>query len=681
MALESAAFRPDKLLRDLSVVLSANVGIHAIEVLYDVDNNLPEVLAGDALRLQQVLINLAGNAVKFTLKGQVVISVRKLASTPSTVTVEFAVQDSGIGIAPENQKRIFSDFSQAEASTTRQFGGTGLGLAISKRLVELMGGQLQLASTLGQGSTFSFCLKLSLAQEVSESETTVSRKIPAPRRTLIVDDNPIARRIHASIVQSWGWPVDVASSGAEALQMVRSALDATPNAFPYALIFIDWKMPDMDGWETTRQLRQLSASVDEEGPTIIMVTAESRTILAERSADEQAMLGGFLVKPTTSSMLLDAVIDSEGGNPSIRSEKRSRKSKRQLMGMRILVVEDNLINQQVAEELLSAEGALVSLAANGQLGVEAVANAAPQFDVVLMDIQMPVLDGYGATRIIRERLGLKALPIIAMTANAMAGDREACLGAGMDEHIGKPYDMGQLVSLLIRVTGIELDIQAMASTAELHVPLPEIAGLDLTTALGRMSGMRKLYVRTARDFAKVLDSVILDLQRVLEAGDVMKSYALLHTLKGNAGTLGVIDLAREAARLEALCVSEAGLKTCLADLSQLNSLVRTSQAIIQEALLALSEGSSASAAKDQRPIAPSDFDAARNALHALLTLTTVGDLNALQRFAELHTDLSGLPAGQFEALEVALQNIDLDAATQACEQALSYLGTVRTDFM
>ena len=304
MTLDPRPFNLDKLLGKLAVILAANIGNKPVAVRYEVDPLVPRDLLGDDMRLQQVLINLGGNAIKFTPQGDVVVGVRLVERSAADVLLEFSVRDTGIGIAPENQRQIFDGFSQAEASTTRRFGGTGLGLSISTRLVQLLGGELKLQSTLGQGSTFTFCIRLPVVQAPDS--------LPAP-------------------------------------------LDTLANAKP-----------------------------------------------------------------------------------------------QRLQGLRLLVVEDNKINQIVAKGLLAKEGATVTLADDGQLGVAAVAAAQPAFDAVLMDVQMPVMDGYAATHAIRHDLGLKTLPIIAMTANAMASDRDACLAAGMDDHVGKPFELDHLVSTLLK---------------------------------------------------------------------------------------------------------------------------------------------------------------------------------------------------------------------------------------
>jgi PAS domain S-box-containing protein len=671
MTLEREPFRMDRLMRDLSVVLSANVGTKDIEVLFDVDIALPDVLLGDAMRLKQVLINLGGNAVKFTSQGQVVIALRKLHSGPDDVTIEFAVKDSGIGIAPENQAHIFSGFSQAEASTTRRFGGTGLGLAICKKLVDLMGGELRINSTLGVGSTFYFSLTLPFAKEVPAELAAPVRPAMEPRRVLVVDDNPIAADLMVRMVSSWGWTAEIASGGQRAVDLVQGALkEGAP--FPYQVVYMDWQMPGMDGWEATRRVRLLAKQFVGPEPIVIMVTAHGRENLAQRSAQEQDMLNGFLVKPITASMLYDAVMDATNGNSSLRQMAKGRSSRRQLAGMRVLVVEDNLINQQVAEELLTAEGAIVSMAGNGQLGVEAVLAAAPQFDVVLMDIQMPVLDGYGATRVIREQLGLTDLPIVAMTANAMASDREACLAAGMNEHVGKPFEMAKLVSLLIRVTSFEPPalVGEGAQSDGQSASIPEVAGLALALAIGRMSGLSSLYVRTAREFCKVLTSVAEDLRQLTAAGNVAKTVMVLHTLKGNAATLGADALAGEAARLEVLCKSMQTLSTASFDLQALESLAQTTRAALGQAI-ALLDTRATTVANDSSPAATdANRAAAQAALQSLMPLLAASDLSALERFAEIRPAIAILPGEFIDQLEAALQDLDLDAALAICKAQL-----------
>ena len=677
MELDPHPFVLHNLLRDVSVVMAANMGTKEnVEVLFDIDAAIPPVLLGDATRLRQILINLGGNAIKFTARGQVVIGMRMLEPTAQTARIEFFVQDSGIGIAPEMQTHIFSGFSQAEAATTRKYGGSGLGLAICKRLVELMGGSLTLHSTLEVGSTFAFEITLGLAQELSaELEAAVQRsnqyRQAAPLRVLVVDDNPIAAALAQGMTTSWGWPTTVARSGEDALALVAQRADGA--SFPFDAVYIDWQMPGMDGWETVRRMRALCEQAGHVPPKVVMVTANVRHSLAQRTQEEQAMLSGFLVKPVTASMMQEAVLD--GGAPSARLQqaKLAGSSLRSLEGLRILVVEDNLINQQVAEELLMHEGAQVILAANGLLGFEAVATTTPPFDAVLMDLQMPVLDGFGATRRIRQELGLQDLPIIAMTANAMASDREACLAAGMNDHIGKPFDLPALVALLLRFAGRPVLAVATPAAAE-----PQAASLaeepavgaiiDVTGALERMGNMRALYRRSLEMFAQSLPGMLQEFQSLLPA-QLAEAAARMHTLKGTAATLGAMPLSSLASRLEKLCSGDAPVVPDAATIALLEATVNEALAATAEAMATLDSPAPASA---QPPTQPKDGAAVL--LAELDTLLAANDMNALACFADGRAVLESLPPAALEALEEAMQMLDFERAQREVRALLQAQG-------
>ena len=453
MELAPEPFRLEQMLRNLSVILAANLNGRDIDFLFDVAPDIPPVICADQMRLHQILCNLCTNAVKFTPHGQVVLAVRKKAETAETVSLEFSVQDTGIGIAQANQSHIFSGFSQAEATTTRRFGGTGLGLAICRHYVELMGGQIQLDSTLGLGSTFSF--QLDFPQVVDyDNLASITSSAPNPSGPmLVVYGNANGGALIQNGMRSPGNSVTLVESGKQALDLIIAGLRQAGAGFPYPVILIDWQIPDMDGWQTAQRIRELVQNSDLTQPTIIMLSADGgEPVILNAEIDNQP-LTGFVVKPVTPAMLWDAIADAQSVQPQVPTQTLTPPQPKPLSGLRILVVEDNMINQQVAQELLQKSGAKVELAANGQLGVDAVANAKPQFDLVLMDIQMPVLDGYGATQSIREQLGLKDLPIVAMTANALASDRSDCLAAGMTEHIGKPFDYAQLVRVVLSLTG------------------------------------------------------------------------------------------------------------------------------------------------------------------------------------------------------------------------------------
>ena len=693
MTIDPQPFTVSKLMRDLAVILSANAGTKGIDVLFDIDGALPPVLLGDAMRLQQILINLGGNAVKFTTEGQVVVSLRLQRLALGAAYVEFAVKDSGIGIAPENQHKIFAGFSQAEASTTRKFGGTGLGLAISKHMIEMMGGDLMLTSAIGEGSVFAFTLALPVVLEVPEELAVAPRLSVQVQRVLVVDDNPVACAITAHMVQSWNWPTESAHSGEQALALVAERM-GSGGSFPFDVVYLDWHLPGLDGWEVAKQLRTLHAKLGEKQPlSVIMVTASGRESLSQRTEAEQALLNGFLVKPLTASSLLDATLQSGASQVGVRKGRRPAASQRRLNGMRILVVEDNLINQQVAEELLISEGANVALAANGQLGVDAVRFARPQFDAVLMDLQMPVMDGFTATRAIRDHLGFMALPIIAMTANAMNSDRDECLAAGMNAHVGKPFELTALVATLLSVSGftVAASAAAPASTSDVLPSTPpsqifsaaQSGGIDLDGALARLSGMESLYLRAAKEFVKVIPTVMDEFRHLLEANR-KDATMQMHTIKGNAALLGAGALAELAGRLEAQCKTSVSIGEIASQMPHLERMLNATRIDLQTVIARMD--ADAPNTGEAEPVDRQGHDLAgttqaahhaaglRTQLGALAALLANGDMEALSVFAELRGLFPAFIKERVDPLEEALQNLELEEASVHCTALLELLG-------
>ena len=552
LALDIQPFEPERLMRDLSVILYAHQTEKPVEVLFDMDPEIPPALMGDSMRLLQVLINLSSNALKFTQHGEVIVQCCVQKLTTSHVNLRFAVHDTGIGIADENKEHIFEMFAQAEASTTRRFGGSGLGLSICKRLLALMGSTLQLESTPGQGSHFYFDLKMELAtQSVEPASGTVSAGAAVvahgPLSVLMVDDNADALRLLGTMAASLGWQVDLASDGRQAIaQVVARTQSGKP---PYEAIFIDWKMPDLDGWQTLEHIEAISPN----GvlPTTVMVSSQGRESLNQRSPKEQQSLSAYLVKPVTAGMLEEAINNARHGRINLRMSMRPKISRSiRLDGMRILLVEDNPLNQLVARELLRAEGALVSVADNGQIGVSAVALTSEPFDVVLMDMQMPVMDGCTATRYIRRDLGNTTLPIIAMTANTMQSDREACLNAGMNDHVGKPFDNNYLVDVLLRHTG-RLSAQELRENpvAKILTLSPE-EGLNTEAAIKNLAGDRNLYAQLLNVYLQELRLLPRELAAHLDSGKREEALRMVHTLKGNSATLGAKAFSSRARLLE-----------------------------------------------------------------------------------------------------------------------------------
>jgi PAS domain S-box-containing protein len=573
LALDPHPFRLDKLWRDLAVILSANVGAKDIELLFRIDPELPALVVGDALRLQQILLNLAGNAIKFTEHGEVVVSAQLVAQTERSLSVLFAIRDTGIGISDEQCSRIFNGFSQAEASTARRYGGTGLGLAISQRLVKLMGGALRVTSEPGQGSVFDFTVDFQRADMADRAADMAAlpaslRRGDAPAQMrnlscLVVDDNAAARTILSEMVSSFGWQVETAEDGVQALNAVMQHVGRHQ---PYDVIFIDWRMPQLDGWETSRRIREQAPAGNM--PLIVMVTAHDRELLAQRQKDMAAVLDGFVVKPVTASSLFDAVA-------AARLEQRLPELEpaplpvRRLEGVRLLLVDDNPANQQVASELLGAVGAQVEVANSGAMAIGAVSRGGALPDLILMDIQMPEMDGYQACAAILALLGGRAPPIVAMTANVLPSDRAAALESGMVDHIGKPFELGELVDVIrqhARRDGVPLEalldagVAAGSSGASPSRLTPSAAPvsrvpdqtpeLNSAAALRRMGGLTAVYLVALRSFQGEVDALAAQLKAASAAGDEAFALRALHTLKGLAGTVGADHLSALTAEAE-----------------------------------------------------------------------------------------------------------------------------------
>ncbi|GAB3252150.1 PAS domain S-box protein [Chitinimonas naiadis] len=662
LVLDSHGFDVDKMMRSIGIILSANVGKKDIEILFDIDARIPRMLRGDALRLQQILINLGGNAIKFTERGEIVLAIRLLSQDNDVLTLHFSVRDTGIGIAPEHSSHIFEGFSQAEASTTRRFGGTGLGLAISQRLVSMMGGQLSLDSTLGVGSTFYFTLPLQLSDEPPPTDDRDSASL-RDIRVLIVDDNASARDVIASIVLSLGWQPTLVNSGAEALRLLQDH----PSVEPFEIIFIDWRMPDMDGWETSLRIRQMARNGVP--PLIVMVTVQGKEMLAQRMAEEQALLDGFLVKPITASMLFDAVIDAKASHGKLPPPPRKKAiSQQRLLGMHLLVVEDNLTNQQVARELLSNEGAQVAVASGGQAGIDAIRNAVFPFDGVLMDIQMPDMDGYAATRFIREELGLQKLPIIAMTANAMASDREACLAAGMNEHVGKPFDINQLVEVILRHA--QLPEQApvrpetsMESYAESVLLQASQGGLNVKVALDRFGGHLHIYRNALRNYLAEADMLTMQLDQHVTINQIDDVCRTLHSLKGLTATIGAEHLSSQIKQLE------QHIRLAQSCDSHRDAIVQTQKALfqLQQTVEMLNVASSSTSSYLEPDSGLLQFDDLREHLTQLSMQLETTNLSAINHFADIQPSLNAQWPLECEQLAHSINRLDFKSALSVCE--------------
>jgi CheY-like chemotaxis protein len=445
LSVENIEFDLDKVLENVSNLISEKASDKGLELIFDVDPSVVSTrLRGDPLRLGQILINFCNNAVKFTEAGEVAIKARVLEDGGDSHLLEFSVSDSGIGMTEAQIGRLFQAFEQADTSTTRKYGGTGLGLAISKRLAELMGGDVGVTSELGKGSTFWFTARL--GKGAAAPRQSLLRSDLQGRRVLIIDDNSSARAVLSNMLTNIAFVADEAGSGEEGIEMVRRAAKASE---PYEIIFVDWQMPSLDGIEASKRI--LSLSELRTLPHIVIVTAYGREDVLKQA--EKNGLENVLLKPVTSSTLFDTIVSilHAQQEPTRDVETVPSPEIDRTRGTRVLLVEDNDINQEVAMGLLEDAAIKVDLAENGEVAVRMVRET--DYDAVLMDMQMPVMDGIEATRVIRSDPRFQHLPIIAMTANAMAADRERCLKAGMNDHIGKPIDPDELFSVLLRWAG------------------------------------------------------------------------------------------------------------------------------------------------------------------------------------------------------------------------------------
>ena len=684
MTLDIQPFGLDRLLRDLSVIFSASVGSKPVEVLFDIDPRVPRELLGDSLRLQQILINLGGNAIKFTARGEVVLRVRlevlENEGPEPCAKVHFAVQDSGIGIAPENQQRVFTDFTQAEAATTRRFGGSGLGLSICRRLVELMGGELKLKSTLGQGSTFSFTVRLPMLDAKPQAlawpapgPASADGRVRGARLTvLVVDDNPMARELMYSMGQSLGWAVDTADSGEAALALIDQR---ARRGLPYRAVFMDWLMPGLDGWQTSARIRSLPPATGQTvgSPVIMMVTAHGSAMLAQQTDEVQNLIDGYLVKPVTASMLFDAMqtaVPLAGATDPASGTCTPSEVQRPLAGLRLLLVEDNAINQEVAETLLSVQGAAVDIAENGLRGVEAVQaalTAGKPYHAVLMDMQMPVMDGLTATREIRGLVNATTLPIIAMTANAMASDREACLAAGMNDHVGKPFDLDRLVATLLDWTKGQRRVAAghRKYAPPSHTaagPFPAVAGIETEVAALRLNQDADLFVRLlglmAADFTDLLQlQTPADVTARLATPDTRQHLGgRIHKLRGSAGAVGAQTVLSNASAAERAIAAQTddAVPRLLALVASLGELVQGIQTLL--AAQAAAGSPVAAGAVGGAPVDPA-------ALASLIGLLGAQDFAAVGLYAELKTALgAALGAEAAGELNRAMQALDFARA-------------------
>jgi len=663
LTMEAIPFPLEQVFDGVAAIMAIQIEDKGLELHFAQGPGVPSHLIGDPLRLRQVLTNLASNAMKFTEQGDIIIHTSCVSVADNKTVLRFAVRDSGIGISEEQMGRLFQAFSQADDSTTRKFGGTGLGLAISRQLVELMEGRIWAESEPAKGSTFFFEIPFGVAEPLAETERATASELVGTR-VLVVDDNANAREILRSHLELFKLRVDTTDSAEAAFELLRGATED-----PFRLVLMDYRMPGLDGISAATRIRkELTLPVT---PKLILVTAATRLASDELQSNQD--VDEVLSKPINASLLFDTIASLFGAKVlTNRSQLRDRNAAsfpdlRSIQGARILIVEDNAINRQVATELLEQSAFVVESVTNGQEAVDRLRQA--DFDCVLMDIQMPVMDGYTATALLRKEARFATLPILAMTANVLAEDRAKVAAVGMNGHIAKPIDTRELFAALlaaIRPSDRPLPITLNAAAEGDPHTLPDaIAGIDLAAALRRLGGNRPLLKRLLINFNADHAGDGERLRVALLKQNLAAAERIAHTLKGLAGSL-------EAARLQGAATF---IERALSDrrVDDATNLVDELTSALAEITSAIAERTSAAPARASTSAAV-DFEAVRARCEELAPLLDQLNPDAIERAELLHQLLAESPfAGSSAAILRATESFDFELASATLRQLESEL--------
>ena len=674
MTIENVEFDLFKTLDNLANLVGLKAEEKGIELVFDIPADIPRYLVGDPLRLQQILINLGNNAVKFTKQGEVVISIIAEQLSEENAQLKFIVRDTGIGMSAEQQVHLFQSFSQADTSTTRQFGGTGLGLAICKELTDLMGGRIGVTSTQGEGSEFDFSLPFG-RYCISKQEQLNSSALLESLNVLVVDDNRASRDILSTILTGFNVNVTSCANGYEAIDLIKTVHQ---DGRPFNYVFMDWKMPGIDGIETARRVQEDSAI--DHVPTFIMVTAFKREEAIEAARDIE--LEAFLTKPVTASTIHDSLINRgpkqdgvvlAGGNAGVTRLRQA------LVGSKVLLVEDNEFNQELALELLSLNHIAVDVANNGEQAIEMLQQS--DYDGVLMDCQMPVMDGYVATRKIREITKFQDLPIIAMTANAMLGDKEKAIAAGMNDHIAKPINVDSMLDTMEKwiqasstpsnmVLAVN-DNQASTSSAvnpNIHddETLPSFSFMNTEEALAYCAGSRSLLKKLTLRFADEQVEFVNKLNHLLKQNRQEGAARLAHSLKSSAASLGMGSIAKQAEFIE-MNLSATQTPKPVNGYIISPELSRTIDEIardLEEVVAAIVQYSNQQTEAKQQLHAESN-EQIQEKLEQLEQLIASYDVDSIDLIAELRTISNFKPySNELRQLQRALDEFDFDIAAE-----------------
>ena len=632
-----------------------NAQAHAkgLEFLYHIEPDIPQHLIGDPLRLSQIMTNLINNALKFTGQGSVSIFGHVAAREGSRIKLQFAVTDTGIGMDSEQIDRLFQAFTQADGSTTRKYGGTGLGLTITKELVEMMGGAIWVNSSPGLGSTFTFTAWFTEPEEKADSCRIIPQNLNN-LRVLVVDDNLTARDILSEYLKSMTFRVDSVADGQSALDAVLQCCESDP----YALILMDWKMPGIDGIEAARRIK--AHPLVTHVPAILMVTSYDREDI--RSQVVSSKLDGLLIKPVLQSTLLNAILALFFDKASGQQPPATQETDYGLAGLRVLLAEDNEINQQIAVELLQSQGIQVTIANDGREAVEKVLSGDPSaFDLILMDLQMPNMDGFEATTLIRSHFAQQ--PIIAMTARAMAEEKRQCLAAGMNDHVAKPIDPHVLFTAIARHVPKKCSDSVLAAYSLATAPDPptdldfqNIFGLDSVAGLKRVLGNRKLYLSLLQQYIRGQVQTVSRMRQALAAGNKASVAATAHSLKGVSANIGATLI------LQATVAIEQASRSHNPDLAippLLDSLEKNLSTLVQAISSRFPENPPAAAASELQTIS----GVLAEKLRQFADLLAASDSSALDHLEQLRPALLlTVTYEEFRELELRVSGFEWESA-------------------
>ena len=673
LELERVGFRLDDVINNVISMNSNKASEKNIELINNIESDVPYCLVGDPLRVGQVLLNLVNNAVKFTNEGHVFVEVSLASKSDQMCRIKFSVSDTGIGLTKEQKEKLFSAFSQADTSVTRRFGGTGLGLTISKRLVEMMKGAICVESEFGVGSTFSFEIEFQI-QSGEKANQPVYKKSLKNLKVLIVDDNEVSREILKEQIGAFGVDTVTVASGEAAIQEVKIHSEHKP----FDLVIMDWRMPEMDGIEAAKAILN-DKSIDHM-PMAIMVSAFGREEVAKKA--EKIGIQNFLMKPINQSLLFDTIVnmfDMDKSGMTIQSSARLDDGTEEIRldGARILLVEDNVINQEVATEILSSAGATVEVANNGKEALEAVAASA--YDLVLMDLQMPVMGGYEATKFIRTDRKNLNLPIIAMTAHAMQGVEAECKAAGMNDYVSKPIDPNNLFSTIQKwvkpSTLINKAVAASSSNddnaAEAEQKLPDhIPGVDINEGVSRVGGNKKLFVKLLNDFASTYQPYAINIHKAIAEQKIEEARRLAHTLKGVSGNISAHEVFSLSEQIEK-ALNQAKPEDCAQLLDQLSTAIRK----LIEAINAEGGHKQQEASNERETFAIADVEPA---LQEAARMIWADDVDADQAITKLKRALGRRFATEIEELAASVDGFDFEAAKKPLQKIAAELN-IRLD--